>query len=84
MSCPVCGSSANQEEFSAEMMFHFTGVENLDRPGVIMFPKVLVCLDCDFSQFNASETELTLIAKANRRLTALRGWTLTNVSAERI
>lgn len=64
MSCPVC-VSANQEEFSAEMMFHFRGMENLDRPGVMMFPKVQVCLDCGFSQFTTAKMSLTLLAKAN-------------------
>jgi predicted nucleic-acid-binding Zn-ribbon protein len=65
MSCPVCGSSANQEEFSAEMMFHFRGMENLDRPGVMAFPRVLVCLECGFSQFTTAKMSLALLAKAS-------------------
>ena len=62
MSCPAC-ASANQEEFSAEMMFHFRGMENLDRPGVMAFPKVLVCLECGFSQFTTAKRALMLLAK---------------------
>jgi len=64
MSCPVC-LSANQKELSAEMMFHFGGMENLDRPGVMISPKVLVCLDCGSSQFTVAKMELALLAKTN-------------------
>ena len=60
MSCPMC-ASANQEEFPAEMVLHFNGMKSLDRPGVLIFPKVLVCLDCGFSQFDA-KTKVALLA----------------------
>ena len=64
MSCRSC-ASGNQAEFSTEMMLHFSGVKNLDRAGVMIFPKVLVCLECGFSQFTAPKTELTLLANAS-------------------
>ena len=57
MSCPVCASS-NQAEFSAEINIHFSGLKNLDRPSVLVFPKVLVCLDCGSSRFTVPEKEL--------------------------
>jgi hypothetical protein len=63
MLCPIC-VSANQEEFPAEMMVHFSGRENLDRPGVMICPKILVCLNCGFSQFTAPKTELASPEKA--------------------
>jgi hypothetical protein len=63
MSCPRC-SSVSQEEFPAELMFHFRGAQNLDRPGVMIFPKVLVCLKCGFSQFTAPIQEVALLAQA--------------------
>jgi hypothetical protein len=60
----ACGSceSGNQAEFSAEMIIHFSGIKNLDRPGVLAFPKLLVCLDCGFSRFTVPETALPLLA----------------------
>jgi hypothetical protein len=61
MSCMLCGSG-NQTEFPAEMIIHFSGLKNLDKPGVWAFPKLLVCLDCGSSQFTVSESELALLA----------------------
>ena len=49
MSCLSCGSK-KQAEFSAEMLIHFVGFKNLDKPGVWLFPALLVCLDCGFLQ----------------------------------
>jgi hypothetical protein len=60
MSCPVC-RSANQTEFSAEMMVHHSGLKNIDNSGVMLFPKLLVCLDCGFSQFTVPKAELALL-----------------------
>ena len=57
MSCALC-TSANQVEFPTEMAFHFSGRKNLDRPYIFAYPKVLLCLDCGFSQFTLPETEL--------------------------
>jgi hypothetical protein len=48
MSSLLCGSG-NQAELAAEMVIHFSGVKNLDKPGVWVFPKLLVCLDCGHS-----------------------------------
>ena len=62
MSCRLCASD-NQAEFASEMIIHFPGLKNLDKPGVWVFPKLLVCLDCGFSRFTAPETELALLAR---------------------
>jgi len=64
MSCELC-SSANQTEFSAEMMIHFSGLTHLANPGVLAFPKVSICLDCGFSRFNIPEIELRLLREQN-------------------
>lgn len=45
------------------MMLHFSGIRNIDKPGVWAFPKVLVCLDCGFSRFTTPETELQALGK---------------------
>ena len=65
MSCLLCGSG-NASEFSAEMIIHFPSsyLKNLDSPGVWAFPKLLVCLDCGFSQFMVPESELPSLARA--------------------
>jgi hypothetical protein len=60
--CPNC-QSAKQAELTAEMIIHFRGLKNLDKPGVWVFPKLLVCLDCGFSRFTVPETELASVAK---------------------
>jgi hypothetical protein len=60
MSCVLCGS-ANNSEFSAEINLHFSGLENLDKPSGLVFPQVLLCLDCGFSRFTTPETELGLL-----------------------
>ena len=55
--CRSCGSK-NQTEFASEIMIHFSGLRNLDKPGVLVFPKLLICLDCGVSQFTLEEGEL--------------------------
>jgi hypothetical protein len=64
MSCPLC-TSGNQTEFFAEMILHSRGLKNLDKPGVWLFPKVSVCLQCGLSRFTTPETELALLATNN-------------------
>jgi hypothetical protein len=65
MSCPSCASS-RQAEFPAEVNIHFRGIKNLDKPGVLVFPKVLVCMDCGFSRFGIQDGELArLVAVAS-------------------
>jgi|HubBroStandDraft_6_1064221.scaffolds.fasta_scaffold94433_2 hypothetical protein len=61
--CTAC-SSKRQAEFGAEINIHFRGLENIDHPGVLVFPKILVCLDCGFSRFTTPEPELALLATA--------------------
>jgi len=61
MSCRLC-ASGNQAEFPAEMMLHFRGLKNVDKPPVWIFPTVLVCLACGFSEFIAPKTELALLS----------------------
>ena len=63
MSCLLCGSG-NQAELTAEMLIHFSGLKNLDKPGVWAFPKLFVCLDCGYSRFTVPERELASIAHA--------------------
>jgi hypothetical protein len=56
-------ASRNDAEFGAEVLIHYTGLKNLDKPGVWVFPKLLVCLDCGFSRFTVPESELALLSR---------------------
>jgi hypothetical protein len=69
MHCALCESS-NQAEFNTEVMIHLSGLKSIDRPGVLVFPKVLVCLDCGFSRFSTPETDLALLAERTTRTEA--------------
>ena len=57
MPCTVC-SCLNEAEFPTEMMIHFSGSDHHNNPGVMVFPMVLVCLDCGASRFNIPTKEL--------------------------
>ena len=61
MSSLLC-ASGNQEEFGGEILIHFRGLKNLDKPSVWVFPKLVVCLDCGSSRFMIPESELALLA----------------------
>jgi hypothetical protein len=56
MACSSCGSE-KQTEFSAEMNIHLPGRAGYDMPGVWVFPKILVCLNCGASVFALPEAE---------------------------
>lgn len=43
--------SAKKGEFPAEINIHFPGMENLKQPTVFVFPTLLICLDCGFTEF---------------------------------
>jgi hypothetical protein len=61
MTCKSC-TSHNRLEFSAEINVHFSGWEGLTKPGVFVFPKLLVCMDCGFTEFAIPERELAGLA----------------------
>ena len=60
MSCKSCHSE-NQAEFNGEIAIHFPGLKGLDQPIVWVFPKLVVCLDCGFTEFAIPETELRVL-----------------------
>jgi len=62
MACRSCRSE-NQSELVAEINIHFPGWRGLDKPAVMVYPKLVVCLDCGFTQFMLPETELRTLGK---------------------
>ena len=54
MSC----QPANRSTFNGEIAIHFPGLEGLDKPIVWVFPKLLVCMNCGFTEFVLPEAEL--------------------------
>jgi hypothetical protein len=60
MSCLLCRSD-NQKELIAEMNIHLSGPGNLHNETILVFPKLLLCLDCGFSRVAIPETELRLL-----------------------
>ena len=62
MSCKSC-MSLNQREFASETNIHCSGVENLETPSVLVFPKLLVCTDCGFTEFAIARADLELLTR---------------------
>jgi len=57
MSCKSC-LSENQRTLNGELAIHFPGLTGLDKPIVWVYPKLLVCMNCGFTEFAIPETEL--------------------------
>jgi hypothetical protein len=64
---PHCSSchSANKRIFNGEVAIHFSGLEGLDKPIVWVFPKLLVCLNCGFTEFAVPEAELRRLVEGD-------------------
>jgi hypothetical protein len=65
VACRSCASE-NQTELGAEINIHFSRPKNLDIPAVLVFPTLLVCLDCGFTEFTLEETELRQVLKVRQ------------------
>ncbi len=62
MVCRAC-QVENVKEFGAEINIHFPAPEGLEEPPVLVFPKLVVCLGCGFTNFTLPETELRQLAE---------------------
>ena len=60
MSCRVC-SAEKESRFATEIAIHLPG---LSMP-VFLFPKVVVCMVCGFTEFSISETELRRLSESD-------------------
>ncbi len=68
--CRSC-QSANQSTFNGEIAIHFPGLKGLDKPIVWVFPKLLVCLNCGFTEFAVPEAELRRLVESDSEEDAL-------------
>jgi hypothetical protein len=57
---------SNQAQFGSEIIIHFSGLKNLDTPTVMVFPKILVCLECGVTEFTVPEPQLRLLVKGQK------------------
>jgi hypothetical protein len=64
MPCNSCGSG-NQQSFISEICIHLPGFENLSKPAVLVFPHMVVCLDCGFTRFSLSQADLRRLDDAS-------------------
>jgi hypothetical protein len=69
MACTSC-ESENRAEFGAEINIHFPGRRGVDMPPVLVFPKLMVCLNCGFAEFTVAETDLRLLREGLAALAA--------------
>lgn len=60
MPCKRCASE-NIGTFVSEVIIHFPGLDNLDKPIVWVFPDLAVCLHCGFTEFTVPARELSVL-----------------------
>ena len=53
----------NLKKFTTDMNLHFPGYAGLEKPTVLVFSEVVVCLDCGFAEFRVPEAELLKLAQ---------------------
>ena len=62
--CKACHSSRHSS-FTAEVAIHFPGLRGLNKPVVLTFPKLEVCLQCGFTEFVIPERELQVLREGS-------------------
>ena len=63
MSCKLC-QSEHQSNLTAEVAIHFPGLKGLNKPIAWVFPKLLVCMNCGFTEFAVPETDLRRLGES--------------------
>jgi len=57
MACRRCASNGLRE-FEGEIGIHFPEFRDLDKPPVLVFQRLAVCLHCGFTEFTVPLSEL--------------------------
>ena len=60
--CYKSCQSGNLREFAGEICIHLPGIKNVDKPHVMVFPTLVVCLNCGLAEFSIPHHELQLLA----------------------
>lgn len=63
MACKSC-QSENQRSFNGELGIHHPGRAGLNKPLVLFFRVLVICLDCGFAEFMVSEPQLQQLGSA--------------------
>lgn len=61
MLCTECGLD-KQAKFTAEIAVHVSGLNNIDKPPLFVFPEILVCMNCGNAEFTVPESQLRMLA----------------------
>jgi hypothetical protein len=61
MACNSCGAK-NQGKFLSEVDIHFPGLRNASKAPVLVYPELLICLNCGKAEFTVPKEELELLA----------------------
>ena len=64
MACKSCGSG-NQGKSLSEVDIHFPKLRDVKRSPVLVYPELLVCLNCGKAEFTVPTDVLALLAKSN-------------------
>lgn len=64
MTCRWCGSD-KQRRFKAEVAIHFPGLKGIDKPLVLVFLELLVCLNCGKTESTIPESELRMLTEGD-------------------
>jgi len=70
--CTSC-SSKKQRKLNAELALHFPGLQGLDKPVVLAFPEVLICLNCGFAVFALAGAPLKNLSRPPRTMVLTTG-----------
>lgn len=62
MTCPHCGLGT-RERFNAEVAIRFRGIEGLNKPTVLVFPELSLCLNCGTAEFVVTKEERDVLSR---------------------
>ena len=74
MPCNSCGS-INQGKYLAEVGIHFPGLRNAGMSPVLVFPELLVCVDCGKTEFMVPKPELDILTDRDTAKLPNLDWT---------
>ena len=64
MPCKQCHAEKTGT-FSGEVAIRFPGLNGLKKPILLVFPDLVVCLHCGFTEFTVAANELSVLVTGN-------------------